>query len=170
MKKRTFLLAIAATLTFCAPVRAAFVVKHPIAVESATGTPAATTVVQPAEESTSDDSATPDGTKKNKQYKKGNGLASFIVGLVGLGTAAIAISVLPVSVLGAVALGIVTLLLGFSAIGFASLDKKSLLPQKGFATLGMILGIIECLPLLVVIGLGAFIYYLCGGKKKTKKK
>lgn len=171
MKKSTFLLALAATLTFCAPVRAAFVVKQPAAIESTTSHATVAPEITTADETPEDAASSPaDGTKKTKQYKRGNGVASFIVGLVGLGTAAVAISLLPVSLLGAVALGVVTLLLGFTAIGLASMDKKSLLPRKGFATMGTILGVIECLPLLVVIGLGAFIYYLCGGKKKTKNK
>ncbi len=163
-------MALVAALSLHTPVQAAFVIKQPVAT-TATGGAATTTVsnntLAPQQEAS--DAGSNSDKKPKKQHKKGDGLASFIVGLAGIGFGILTLMVLPASLLGAVGLGLLTMLAGIVAIGLASDDKKSLLPQKGFAVMGTILGIIEALPALVVIFIGAIIYYLCGGRRKSKK-
>ena len=169
MKKNTFLLALVAALSLTAPVQAAFIIKQPVATETTTGAP--TTIINntTAQQQDANDAGSNSEKKPKKQHKKGDGLASFIVGLAGIGFGILTLMVLPASLLGAVGLGLLTMLAGIVAIGLASDDKKSLLPQKGFAVLGTIMGIIEALPALAVIFVGVIIYYLCGGRRKSKK-
>lgn len=175
MKRKLLTLLSCIILIGQAPVAdAAFVIRKNIAVE----TPAKTTSNAPAEAqetattSTTTSSSTPDigDRRPSKQEKKGYGLASFIVALVGAASLVGAALLLPTSVLGAVLLGILGMFLGILALGFGLIDKKSIAPRKGFATIGKVLGILESLPVLIVMGLSYFIYYLCGGKKKSSRR
>lgn len=170
MKRTSLLLSLATLLAIANPLHAAFVKRYPVTATTTTGTAAATAqsgeyADAPRTQSTTE---TKEG-KTKKQYKKGYGLAAFILGLIGAGTAVLAISLISTSLLGAILLGVITIVLGLSAIGCASIDKKSLLPRKGFATIGKVLGILESLPVLILVVIGAFFYALFGGGKHKRR-
>ncbi len=153
------------------PANAAFVIKN--APTTAISTPAtnysgssvsiATATYSNADQS----SAAPqsDRSKESKTEKKGYGLAAFLLSLLGLGAIAAAIVVLPASLLGFILLGVLGSLLGISAIGCSEVDKKSIFPKPALAHTGLVLGIIESLPILLPIFIIYLIYYLCGGGK-----
>lgn len=171
MKKYTLCLSLLALTAVVIPAQGAFITHRPHTTELVSNTTSSVAAVaDKAEEESNATTPAPDKSKSTKQEKKGYGLAAFILGLVGIGTAILAIALLPTSVLGAVLLGILTMFLGFMAIGCAAIDKKSILPRRGYATTGKVLGILEALPLLIPIGLVVFLYYLFGGGKHKKSK
>ena len=153
------------------PTNAAFVIKN--APTSVLSTPAtnysgsSVSTAKPIYNNADQSSAAPqsDGSKESKTEKKGFGLAAFLLSILGLGAIAAAIVVLPASLLGFVLLGVLGSLLGISAIGCSEADKKSIFPKPALAHTGLVLGIIESLPMLVPIFIVFLIYYLCGGGK-----
>lgn len=164
--KLTAVLALSTLLWSSLPSQAAFVIKNSTAVtaecKSSNLTNITTSAIYTA---TQESSSTPniDKSKQSKTEKRGYGVGAFVVSLLGVGAALGAFAILPVSLIGFILLAVLAGLFGFAAIGCADIDKKSIAPQPFFATFGMVLGILEALPLLIPFCIIYLIYYLCGG-------